>query len=69
MFLLNSILGQGYEQQCFFACTVYYGQFSACERCEWVRNCGTLLSCMVLVKYAVSTGLFGECNVAEEITK
>jgi len=40
--------------------------FSACEICEWVRNCVTLLNRMVLVKYPVRNGLFGECNVAGE---
>jgi hypothetical protein len=62
-------LGQGFERQHFCVCTMYYGRFSACERCEWARICVTVVCCMVLVKYAVRTGLFGECNVAEEITK
>jgi len=47
---------------------VYHARFSACEICEWVRNYVTLLNCMVLVKYALRTGLFGEYNIAGEIT-
>lgn len=42
--------------------------YHAGEICENIRNCLTLLSCMILVIYVVRTGLFGECNVAGEIT-
>jgi len=35
---------------------------------RYVNGYVTLLNCMVLVKYAVRTGLFRECNVAGKIT-